>query len=1477
MPKVAFKNIADTSVTYLVIDEEYLLPAIRVYARLQSDDIYKAIMQEKVSILYNGKVLHPDNWAFFEVKDEDEIIITPALSGDDFGAYLSMIVGVVLIIVGAYSEPIGYPLMLIGASLVLGGISMLTKPTLPTTTTAPEASQTYTWSGIKSIAQADSPVPVVYGTHKVGGNLISLFTEIEGKDSYLYMLLALGEGEIEGICQKADHTQVCLTSDPGGSNYTIPAIELDEQPMDYYTNAYWWYRTGSNTADNRTGIYHPYKDSYYPFSQNIIPKFDSSKVQLTDGRELNTTGIEYTTTKGVDMITVKVKSPSLYTSSGSTVESYSATFKVQWRVNGESTWNDLYGYRWRLIKTPVSNTPNSLCTCTQFKEGELITAAETEVTFKVISNSFVGGLTAQEVDKYYTIRIQILYNGVSIETREIVQSIHRSMYQLDNTDGDQGNASDRWVDISYDQYKSWYWENIEWALQAGYIKYGPVVHAYTTFYIQNYQITLSHDVAVGHSWTLTSEKISDTTTFTISGLSKTPLWKSIELDFNTLSTGQGIYDIKLTRTDAGKSSDLEISNNLILDSVTEIVQGNFMYPNTALLGLKIKATGQLSGSPPSITTIIKGKKISVPSLSGSEDFNDCFWNEDNNRWEYGGAERTWDNSTYETEYSENSILCVRDLVLSDRYGLGAYIDADDLNTSGIITAIKECHKSWNIDSTDLLAWWDRGGSIFDRNISYSRDISINHTTKIISCSGSSFYSFSTKLSSTLEKGREYTISITLSSLSIASCTIEVYASAILSTKQLDTVSSGIDGVNIITVTITSAGTSVLAIQLSSTSTFTVDITDVSVTPTATTTIHNHTYNGVLDSNQAAGIALLEMCESFRCWPIWYSGSYNFIIDVDETPIHTLSVGNTIEFSQSFASLSNIPYRIIGELCDEDHNYSMRSLQTRSTDTTLNKLNELTTGLKGLSNRKKAERELKHKHNRLLNNTHLINVKCGLDLLHGTAGDIINIQDDLPGWGQGGRILDYTSTNITIDKVYTWDNTTASYLIRYQKDDNSFVNATLTASRTDVQIIPVANLTASPKADSVYAIGISTTYIKPFRIVSTERSSINEVSFTALEHTPSLYEEGSVTVIEDNYTTLRNPLGIPGPPMSPSVAQLAPIYGIGFEFNAVAPIDGSEVKEIVVQMTQDLYYGWETVAIIPIDEKTARYVNNSLIIIPPDNVYHFKFFCRSQFKTGPEVEIRNFELDKNFYRLPIVSGIRIKESDVGSTTFDGRDVTISWNITGNSYLSTSLPSFGYQVEVYHTSFLRGNLVRTAFTTSTDYTYTLEYNLEDSGLSTPYSTLIFVIRAIAQGFTNTTYRSITVTNGVPTALSGLTAYPVVGGVKFKWDKATDLDFKNYYYGTKVNSDDWSSWTNYEDNEYLRILTAGEITSDNRSDIYIRVKAKDWYEQLSTVASIVASANTISDNLFQLIGSKSSGATGNVASLYDSRYTTGGVVIT
>jgi Phage-related protein, tail component len=346
------------------------------------------------------------------------------------------------------------------------------------------------------------------------------------------------------------------------------------------------------------------------------------------------------------------------------------------------------------------------------------------------------------------------------------------------------------------------------------------------------------------------------------------------------------YDIKVTRQFA-RSDSMLIQDGLFLTSITEVIQGTFIYPNTALLGLRIKATGQLYGNVPNITTTLRGTKIGVPSMSAGI-FENCFYDNTQARWENSaGAEVTWDETTYTTAWSENAMCIVRDLMINSRYGIGRYISSSDLYTSGIIDAIQKCHIEYNPfygDEPDYLGWYaDLAGNNWTQKWTSTPGVTSNATAKTITGASQTYYTLTMNTTMPLPVGASCTFEIVFSSLPSNTDITISGSNSFMSGSQKEfgdiTWAKGASTRTLVfTNTIPNMNTIILLLRMTPTHpavTRTIGFTITDISLTATIRDHYHTWNGVMESEQAALMALFEMCDAFRCWPIWFDGKFNF--------------------------------------------------------------------------------------------------------------------------------------------------------------------------------------------------------------------------------------------------------------------------------------------------------------------------------------------------------------------------------------------------------------------------------------------------------------------------------------------------------------------------------------------------------------------------------------------------------------------------
>ena len=178
---------------------------------------------------------------------------------------------------------------------------------------------------------------------------------------------------------------------------------------------------------------------------------------------------------------------------------------------------------------------------------------------------------------------------------------------------------------------------------------------------------------------------------TISDNSRSPIRRT----FRKAGLTPGQYDIRVTRTSDDSSSDPLRQGDLLWFQADELKTADLNYPNTALLGLKLLATDQLSGSTPNITTVVKGRKVLIPNiLNGATpvDWEDYYWDGSDYRLLSDDTLLSWDGSTYVEKYSANPVWCLKDFITNLRYGLGEFISSANLDSSSLLEMSRYCEE-----------------------------------------------------------------------------------------------------------------------------------------------------------------------------------------------------------------------------------------------------------------------------------------------------------------------------------------------------------------------------------------------------------------------------------------------------------------------------------------------------------------------------------------------------------------------------------------------------------------------------------------------------------------------------------------------------------------------------------------------------------------------------------------------------------------
>lgn len=94
----------------------------------------------------------------------------------------------------------------------------------------------------------------------------------------------------------------------------------------------------------------------------------------------------------------------------------------------------------------------------------------------------------------------------------------------------------------------------------------------------------------------------------VSGSSTTPINRTYRINFPS----KGQYEIQCLILDGPPENDPKYGSKAIWSGLTEIVTDDFTYPGIALLGLKIKATDQLSNGMPKVSCVAKKINATLP-------------------------------------------------------------------------------------------------------------------------------------------------------------------------------------------------------------------------------------------------------------------------------------------------------------------------------------------------------------------------------------------------------------------------------------------------------------------------------------------------------------------------------------------------------------------------------------------------------------------------------------------------------------------------------------------------------------------------------------------------------------------------------------------------------------------------------------------------------------------------------------------------
>jgi len=264
-------------------------------------------------IIYNGKLIkEKEEQESIIVQEKDIIVYFPYQEWEAVGYIASAIISY-FAATSAIAIALAY---VVAFAVVVGGMMLISRMLAPSDPNADANmsnnmtdSKTYSWDGISTNRDVNSPTPVLYGTHVLGGTEINKSQYYENSDDWLSLQIALCYGEIEEI-NSAD-------------------IYVNGQPYNSFI---------SDTSDGY------FKQVRGTFEQEVMNGFDDTTFNngnIIRNLDYNEPYIFTTESDNIDSFKLHFSFPNglySYSTTNGNYNTYSVNYSIGYRLVGETEW-----------------------------------------------------------------------------------------------------------------------------------------------------------------------------------------------------------------------------------------------------------------------------------------------------------------------------------------------------------------------------------------------------------------------------------------------------------------------------------------------------------------------------------------------------------------------------------------------------------------------------------------------------------------------------------------------------------------------------------------------------------------------------------------------------------------------------------------------------------------------------------------------------------------------------------------------------------------------------------------------------------------------------------------------------------------------------------------------------------------------------------------------------------------------------------
>ncbi len=559
-------------------------------------------------------LIPPIEWIDYKIEDNTELRIIPSYTGG--GGSFGTIMGAILFVAGVAvfalvpgGQAAGAYMMLTGASMVIGtALSYTGSPVFGTGPDLASTSSTYSWEDQPNQTDPGLPVPIIYGTHRVTPHLINAY--IDQTIEFIWNL------------QYNSSTPTTVVQAGGINVFTTETALV--QGLSFILNNpnanYSYDGEGASTYQDPCDFKIEYAksgDSYTEYGKVTIPG-------LSYAPGLGIVGELHVQIKDLPIGQYNIRLTNLGTSNFTMKYWSSVEEGRKTTIRSEGDTQYLY-----MLYGVCEGQIESICDLEV--NGTRLDSFEEKPEYWVrLGTNDLAGTIDDYCENLATIpHDPLLCNKVPISYFNDVRN-----YKAQGTSGGQKLSSNVAVPMTTD------------GTNIGSILYHLRIPSL-------YKINPSsgdmeeNSVDIRMQYRLQGDPDWSTAwDVTIKSNTRAPVNRYFRIPTTNYLTA-GKYEVQVTKL-SQDSTDLKSVNDIYFMGIYEIQDLNLSYPNTALLAVRMKATGQVSGGLPKVSCLVKGRKI-LQLTAGTID------------------------------HSSNPVNCLYDLLTNQRYGLGNYLETANIN------------------------------------------------------------------------------------------------------------------------------------------------------------------------------------------------------------------------------------------------------------------------------------------------------------------------------------------------------------------------------------------------------------------------------------------------------------------------------------------------------------------------------------------------------------------------------------------------------------------------------------------------------------------------------------------------------------------------------------------------------------------------------------------------------------------------------